>query len=243
MINSTLKYFFSIFIWLIFSSGLAFGQVGRYAPSALRIGADPGTLMYTVFSEKRGFFELESDVDIDKFFLVANYGLSSYDLNEDTYSYSNNGTYFRIGADINLMNKDPNLNIAFFGIRYAASRFNDKLNYNTKTMIHPDTGWPSTWEESSNDNVRARWFELVSGMKIRVVKQLYFGFTIRYKIFKNVSPVDELRPYYIPGFGKNIVSSNSAFGFNYYVSYRLPFRKKIIYTENDKVIEDKKSKK
>jgi len=222
---------------------MACGQVGRYAPSALRIGADPGTLGYMLFSEKRSFFEMEADVDIDKFFLVADYGLSSYKLIDDTYTYNNDGTYYRIGADINLMNKDPNLNVTFFGIRYAAARFDDDLNYNTQTLIHPDTGWPSTWESSSNENIRARWFELVTGIKIRVVKQLYLGFTMRYKLFKSVSAAEELRPYYIPGFGKNVVSGTSAFGFNYYVSYRLPFRKKIIYTEDNKVIEDKKGKK
>ena len=81
---------------------------------------------------------------------------------------------------------------------------------------------------------------MVSGLKIRVVKQLYLGFTIRYKLFMSVKNVEEFKPYYVPGFGKNI--STSAFGFNYYVTYRLPFRKKIVYTENNKVIEDKKGK-
>ena len=80
---------------------------------------------------------------------------------------------------------------------------------------------------------------MVTGLKIRVVKQLYLGFTLRYKLFMSTSGAEDLRPYYIPGFGKNI--GTSAFGFNYYVSYRLPFRKKIIYTdENKNVIEGKK---
>lgn len=203
-----------------------------YAPSALRLGADPGTLLYMVFSEKRGFFETEADIDIHRFFLVANYGVSNYRLDQPTYQYENNGSYFRFGVDFNFMYDDPNNNIAFMGLRYATSTFNDQLDYDTEAFIEADTGWPNTVETMSNDRLHARWFEMVAGLKIRVVKQLYFGFTVRYKLYLNVTGQETLRPYYVPGFGKNIGSS--AFGFNYYVSYRLPFRNKTIYIDENK---------
>ena len=236
-----LKYFFSIFCLTICCFNL-FGQAGRYAPSAVKLGIDPGTLGYMIFSEKREFFEVEADIDIDRFFIVANYGLSSFKLTEDTYIYENDGSYLRLGADINFMQKDPNLNIAFFGLRYVSASFTDKLDYDTKALIQSEIGWPSTRETTSNSNAKANWYEMVSGLKIRVVKQLYMGFTVRFKFILNVKQTVDLRPYYIPGFGKNI--NTSAFGFNYYVSYRLPFRKKIIYTdENKNVIKEKKKKK
>lgn len=232
-----MKYIFSILVF-IFISAHGFSQAGRYAPSAIRLGADPGTLGYMLFSEKRGFFEAEADVDIDRFFLVANYGISSYKLEEPTYSYENNGSYMRFGADINFMDKDPNWNLAFFGMRYARSSFEDQLIYDTHAVIQSETGWPNSTEASKNSNVKASWYEMVVGLKIRIVKQLYMGFTTRFKLVMNAKGVDEFRPYYIPGFGKNI--NKSAFGFNYYISYRLPFRKKIIYTdENSNVIEEK----
>ena len=63
------------------------------------MGIDPGTLGYMIFSEKRGFFEVEADVDIDRFFLVANYGVSSYTLDEDTYHYENDGSYTEVFGD------------------------------------------------------------------------------------------------------------------------------------------------
>lgn len=236
-----MRYFFSILCLLAVYSNLL-GQVGRYAPTAVKLGIDPGTLGYMIFSEKRRFFEIEGDIDIDRFFVVANYGSSSFKLNEDTYVYENDGSYLRLGADINFMQKDPHLNVAFFGLRYASSSFTDKLDYDTKAIIQSEIGWPSTRETVSNANAKANWYEMVTGFKIRVVKQLYMGFTIRFKLMMDVKQIENLRPYYIPGFGKNI--NTSAFGFNYYVSYRLPFRKKIIYTDSDdKVIEDKKKKK
>ena len=232
-----MKYIFNILI-LIFVTVTSYGQVSRYAPTSIKLGADPGTLGYMLFSEKRGFFEAEADVDIDRFFLVANYGISNFQLDEPTYSYENNGNYLRLGADINFMHQDPNLNIAFFGLRYSTSSFEDRLNYDTDAVIHSETGWLNTRETSLNGNVKANWYEIVTGLKIRVVKQLYMGFTARFKLVMNTKQVEEFRPYYIPGFGKNV--NSSAFGFNYYISYRLPFRKKIIYTDDNKnVIEDK----
>lgn len=224
--NPILKYYFSVIVVLITSSAL-FGQGSRYIPTAIKLGIDPAALGYLIFSEKRAGFEAEADIDIDRFFLTANYGVSSYKLNEPIYAYDNQGTYLRIGPDINFMHKDPHLNVAFFGFRYAMSSFSDKLDYDTKAEIQSDIGWPSTRETISNDNAKASWYELVTGLKIRVVKQLYLGFTLRFKLLMKVKQVESLRPYYIPGFGKNI--NTSSFAFNFFVSYRLPFRKKIIY--------------
>ena len=159
-----LKYIFSIGIVILAWSNLS-AQVSRYAPTAVRIGADPGTLAYMIFSEKRGFFEIEADTDIDRFFLVANYGVSNYLLDEPTYRYENNGSYLRFGADINFMHKDPNLNVMFFGLRYATSSFNDQLDFDTDAVIQSQTGWPNTRQTISNGNAKANWHEVVAGTK------------------------------------------------------------------------------
>jgi hypothetical protein len=232
-----LKYSFSILIILL-CAGKISGQASKWAPSAIRLGGDPGTLYYMVFSEERGFFEFEADVDVNRFLIVANYGISTFQLDKPTFSYSNEGTYLRFGADINFMHDDPHNNVTFFGLRYASSSFNDQLDYTTNQVIQSETGWPNTDESLANNQANARWFEMVTGIKIRVVKQLYMGFTVRYKLLMKTGGSSKLRPYYVPGFGKNI--GTSAFGFNYYISYRLPFRKKTVFLdENEKVIQKK----
>ena len=230
-----MKYIFSILI-LSLCFGHTHGQLSQWLPSSVRVGADPGTFYYAIFSEKRDFFEFEADVDINRFFLVANYGVSSYYIDPTTYTYENQGSYMRFGADINLMHDNLHNNVAFFGLRYGLSSFKDQMDYDTQQIIQSETGWPNTRESVANDNVNARWFEMVTGLKIRVIKQLYLGFTVRYKLFMEPGGATEFRPYYIPGFGKNI--NPSAFGFNYYVSYRLPFRKKTVFLDkNNEVIQ------
>lgn len=223
---------------ILLCAGKISGQASKWAPSAIRLGGDPGTLYYMVFSEERGFFEFEADVDVNRFLIVANYGISTFQLDKPTFSYSNEGTYLRFGADINFMHDDPHNNVTFFGLRYASSSFNDQLDYTTNQVIQSETGWPNTDESLANNQANARWFEMVTGIKIRVVKQLYMGFTVRYKLLMKTGGSSKLRPYYVPGFGKNI--GTSAFGFNYYISYRLPFRKKTVFLdENEKVIQKK----
>jgi hypothetical protein len=226
-----LKYIFSILFSIIFL-GEVTGQSGRYLPSAVRVGVDPGTLYYMIFSQKRNFFEAEADIDIDRFFLVGNYGTTDYTLEKPTFLYENSGTYFRVGADINFMHEDPHDNVAFWGLRYASASFKDELDYQTDAVIQSETGWPNTMESIENNSLSARWFEMVGGMKIKVVKQLYLGFTVRYKLFMKTSGAQDMKPYYVPGFGKNI--KRSSFGFNYYVSYRLPFRKKTVVVDDNK---------
>jgi len=231
-----LKYFFSILIFF-FLSGNCLAQASKWAPSAIRLGADPGTFYYMVFSEERGFFEAEADIDINQFFLVANYGRSNYTLDKPTFRYTNKGSYMRFGVDMNFMHGDPNNNVGFFGARYVTSTFEDQLDFDTQQVIESEIGWPNSRETAANSNVKANWFELVTGMKIRVVKQLYMGFTVRYKLFMDYKGATETKPYYIPGYGKNL--KTAGFGFNYFISYRLPFRKKTVFLDENKDVIEK----
>lgn len=206
-------------------------QVGKWAPSAVRVGVEPGALGYMIFSEKRGFFEATADLDINNIYLAMDYGINSYNLDEPSYKYENDGRYIRFGADINIMKADKNFNVMFFGLRYARSIFSDNLKYETQAVLESETGWPSTWESVSNTNVRSNWIEMVAGLKIRIFKQLYAGFTVRYKFLNSIRNQGTLKPYYIPGWGKNV--NDDAWGLNYYIYYRIPFRKKIIYVKEE----------
>ena len=226
---SMLKYFISL---ILLGAPLSLSaQIGRWAPSAVRIGVEPGALGYMIFSEKRSFFEATADLDINNFYLAMDYGINTFKLDEPTYQYENNGRYMRFGMDINLMKADKIYNVMFFGLRYARSVFNDELKYQTSAVIQSDTRWPSAKASVSNSNVKSNWIEMTVGMKIRIFKQLYAGFTARYKFLKSIRDAGNLKPYYIPGFGKNI--NNDAWGLNYYIYYRIPFRKKVIYVRDE----------
>ncbi len=42
-------------------------------------------------------------------------------------NYSNDGTYWRVGVDVNLLVKDPDRNMLFFGARYGKANFSQDL--------------------------------------------------------------------------------------------------------------------
>lgn len=223
-----LRYFFSLILLFIASTSI-FAQWSKWLPSAVRVGTDAGALGYMFFSEQRSFFEVEGDIDFNNFFVVMDLGVDNYKINELTYNYNNNGQYLRMGLDVNLMPNNIHQHVAFFGLRYGATSFDDKLEYDTRAIIETDTGWPNTRDVTTNTNATGSWFEMNTGLKVRVFKQLYLGFTARYKFGLSVKATGTLRPYYVPGFGKNV--NSDSWGISYYVFYRLPFRKKVVYKE------------
>ncbi len=234
--KSTLKY--TISLWLLLAAmgdGIAQKKSERWMPSAVRVGGSVGSLGYLIFSEKHNYFETTVDVDFDRYFAVFEIGNSSYSLNEDTYKYTNSGRYMRLGFDVNFMQDQKHLNVVFFGLRYAWSSFHDDLSYNTVAVIESDTQWPDTREEVSNLEAGARWYEMNAGLKVRVFNSFYLGFTGRFKFLMKSSHDGSLRSYYIPGFGKNV--NKDSWGLNYYIYYRIPFRKKVYF---EKTVKPKK---
>jgi hypothetical protein len=83
-------------------------------------------------------------------------------------------------------------------------------------------------EQISKPGMSANWYEANFGMKIRVWKDLYLGWAGRIKFAKKVSANDtSFDTYYIPGYG--LADSDSRWGFNYQIFYRIPFREKPPY--------------
>jgi len=102
------------------------------------------------------------------------------------------------------------------GLRYSRAYFRDELDYTTDQ----DFG-----EENylySNDELRARWFEVTFNLRGRVVSNLYMGFTMRWQTFRALNGEADLKAYDIPGFGTT--RRNNSTAFDYYLMWRLPFK-------------------
>lgn len=204
---------------LIFPQSPLWAQ-GKYIPHSFKIGTDVFALGTTFFGEDRERYELNTDLAIHKYFLVADFGVDNIDLTEETFDYSNDGYYFRVGADVNFMPTDEDNNVIFFGVRYARSYFNDKLAWNGEGQF-PLYDVPLI--TSSNSKLRGRWFELAVGMKVNIWKELFVGYTVHYKFARNLEGEGVLTPYEMPGYG--VYESEKRVGFSYQVFWRIPFRK------------------
>ncbi|MCC5927885.1 MAG: hypothetical protein JJU28_01450 [Cyclobacteriaceae bacterium] len=220
-----MKSFSSIFFILVLSVLPAMAQKERYIPSGIRFGADLPSLANQAFSQNLKPVEFTTDIDFGSFFLVADYGNVVFTQNEALHNYQSSGSYMRVGFDYNFLDTDTSNSVLFFGLRLGRGRTNETLSFSSINNIERNTGWPETTLQTANNGLRTSWFEFVTGTRIRIFDEFYMGFTIRYKISPRYRGNETLRPYYLPGFGRNI--DESSWGFGYYIYYRIPWKKKI----------------
>ena len=222
----TSKYFLSSVLLLFFLSAQAQDKKKEAGdslkriqkPTGLRLGTDLIALGKTVFGSPLSGWELNADMDFGRYYLAVDYGSwSRKDSLENGY-YANDGRYFRVGVDVNMLLKDPDKNMVFFGFRYGRSAYSEQLNYEFTT---DDFG--TTQKELSNPDVTAQWGELTGGLRVKIWKYIWMGYTARMKFLPSVKNNPELETYDIPGYGKTF--KNVYWGFNYQIFYRIPFKK------------------
>lgn len=198
-------------------------QKGTFSPSYLMVGTDIAYVGMSIFNPERSQFEINTSLDIYKFLLSIDYGVAEWNMQEPNFTYLNEGNYYRIGLDYNLLAKDPDQNIFYVGLKYAHSNFNEDFSYEVSDPIYYN------YENSiSNTDIVGSWFEANIGMKVKVWKGLYLGWVGRFKFAKSVNyPVSSFENFWIPGYGKG--ENDSQWGFGYQVLYRIPFREKPPY--------------
>ena len=153
------------------------------------------------------------------FFPVVELGFGTMDLTDDTYfiHYKSAAPYARIGLDYNLMAKKQTANFLFAGVRYGFSSF----KYDVSAPDLHDEVWGGTLPFRYSDiRSSAHWLEMLLGIKVKIVKNFFMGWTARFKFRFSAKETLNTTPWYIPGYGDN---KSSNFGFTYNFMYKLPF--------------------
>lgn len=186
---------------------------------SIRFGTDALALALSSSPRFQGW-EVNADADFGPFYLVGDYG--KWGKNETLVNggdYQNDGTYWRAGLDISILKKDPDRNMLFFGLRYARSSYSEQINL---TVNDPYFG--TQQYALSNPNASAAWGEMVAGLRVKVWKEFWMGFTSRLKMALAVRGNGELSTYDVPGYG--VVGGGSTWGFNYQLFWRIPVARK-----------------
>lgn len=200
----------------------------KWSPTGLRFGVDIAGPIYNLFEPKIANYEGMADIDFGKFFVVVEIGTGSYQEPEALTAYTSSGTFYRAGADVNMIAKDPNLNVFYFGVRYATSSFDETLNTDL-----PDLGWGVQPVDANQTNSRVNWVELNIGMRVRLWDSFFAGYAVRFKLLKHVIfSENNFESYFIPGYG--VASNTNNWGISYYVQYRIEWKKKAIKWRDDK---------
>ncbi|MEO8471522.1 MAG: DUF6048 family protein [Chryseolinea sp.] len=189
-----------------------------YKPTGVRFGSDVISIIRSSSDKTFDGWEFNADADFDRYYGTLDVGYWARDYVAPDGTYSNNGTYFRIGADANFLKKDPDKNMFFFGLRYGHSRFSENL-----TVIRDDADFGNVSIKLINSHIPAGWFEMTTGLKVKMWKFFWLGCTARLKFGLSTGEKGDLKPSDVPGFGRT--DKQSVWGFNYQILFRIPIKK------------------
>lgn len=195
--------------------------IRKYMPTGLRVGTDMIALVRSYSTKNFNGYEWNADLDFHRYYLSVDYGEWSRNLQDTSgTSYSNDGRYFRIGADVNFLLKDPDRNMFFIGGRYGSAVFSESLS----VIQAGDSVWGFVPQQNyTNTNLKSRWFELTGGIRVKIWKFIWMGYTARFKFALKTSDSPAMLSHDVPGYGRT--DKNNTWGFNYQLFIRIPFRK------------------
>lgn len=195
-------------------------------PYGLRLGVDISKPIKAMFDDTYKGFEIVADYRLTKtFYLAAEIGYEEEIAPEDFTTSLAKGNYIRLGGNFNLYKNWLDMtNEIFFGFRYGLSIFDQTLN--SYQLNVGNTYFPSnTIVSSRTESLNAHWTELMLGIKVETLPNLYISASMSYKIMVSLKEPTNFKALFAPGFNR-IFLNNSGFGFNYTISYTIPFNKK-----------------
>lgn len=193
----------------------------------LRLGIDISKpILHAVNADYNGL-EFVADYRISKnWYIAAEIGTEEHRTKEDFFTAFTSGSYLRLGANYNVYKNwlDMN-NEIFIGFRYGISAFDQTLE--SFTINSGDTYFLGDLNTANrvDTGLSSQWLEFMVGIKVETFKNFFVSFSGGYKLMVSVQDPDNFQSVYAPGFNR-IYASNTGFGFNYTLSYLIPFGKK-----------------
>lgn len=229
-----LRYFISGFLTLVFanvhaqSDSKPADSVVYQHKYGLRIGGDLNKLVRSFVDDNYKGFEVNADYRITRNLYVAGeLGTEEKTTELEFLDNKTTGSYFKAGVDYNVYGNWFGMdNLIFGGLRVGIASFKQELN--GFTIYNTDQYWDAYSNPDSTEfsNLSAIWAEMVIGIKVEVLNNLYVGFNAQ---LKNLISDDQPANYeniFIPGFNKTYDSSSIGVGFSYNISYLIPLYKK-----------------
>ncbi len=227
------KFFISILLIIISVDGFSQEQeksdvkkdsVTYKTGYGLRLGLDISKPIKSILDDSYSGFEITGDYRITKnWYAAAELGYEEENTIEDFTNSTAKGSYIRLGANYNAYENWLDMNNEIFvGFRYGFSIFDNTVNSYT-----PNTG--NTYFTANqidtpftDTGLTAHWAELQLGLKAETLKNLFIGFSFSYKVGISIDNPENFKTLFAPGFNR-VYANNVGFGFNYTISYLIPF--------------------
>ena len=197
----------------------------------LRLGIDISRPVFSSLYSNYAGLEIVADYRIKKnIYIATEIGFEENTSREDYSNSTTKGNYIRLGLNYNAYKNWLDMNNEIFvGYRYGFSLFNQTLNSYQTNVSDGEIGsyFPTAMNttDQSAVNLNAHWSELMLGIKVEALKNIFVGFSVSYKVLMSVKEPIGFKTLFSPGFNR-IFESNTGFGLNYTISYLIPFSKK-----------------
>lgn len=191
---------------------------------AVEVGVNVWDPLMRVFGQKYGGVDFSAALNLHNRYIPtfeAGFGMAKKTPADMNFTYSSPmAPYFKIGADYNFIyNSDPDYRFVA-GVRYGFSAF----RFTVEDVTFNDSYWgPPTPESFPTSNVTAGWFELVLGLRVRIVGPISAGWMFRYHSVLHQTKPDTGEAWYIPGYGTNGSAITGSFSIVY--NFRFNHRK------------------
>lgn len=227
-----LKYIFSLVFLLCFSMENTAQEKSKDTVKipqryGLRLGVDMHRLTKSLYDDNYKGLELVGDYRITKkFYIAGELGNEEKTTIEDNINFTTKGTYFKVGFDYNAYENWLDMeNMIYVGMRAGVGSFSQQLNSYNIYQAGNFYGMNSITSGQEFNGLSASWAEVVTGLKAEVLSNLYVGFSFRLNYLISNTEPDGFANLYIPGFNKTYENSKFGAGFNYTISYFIPFYK------------------
>lgn len=205
----------------------------------LRVGIDLFKLTRALYDKNYKGLEITGDYRLTKkHFLAAEVGNENKTTDDSRMNFTTKGSYIKVGFDYNGYENWLDMeNIISIGLRYGASTFSQQLNtykiYNANANYFGEV--PAIVSGENFSGLTASWIEVVAGVKVKVINNIFMGFSLRMnRLISNKTPAN-FDNLYIPGFNRTY-NGDFGVGFNYTVTYFIPiYKKKAVAKEVVKV--------
>ncbi|WP_233898960.1 DUF6048 family protein [Tenacibaculum piscium] len=190
----------------------------------LRLGIDISKPALAIFDKSYSGLELVGDYRIYKnWYIATEIGYEEEITFEDFTKSTSKGNFIRLGANYNAYKNWLDMNNEIYvGFRYGFASFDQTLN-NYKTNVGTNYFASNTIKTPVTETgLTAHWTEIQLGIKVETFKNLFLSAGFSYKIMMSVDDQKNFKTLYAPGFNR-VFESNTGFGFNYTISYLIPF--------------------
>ena len=197
---------------------------------SLRFGIDLYRITLSQISDDFSGFEAVSDLRVGKdLFIAMEIGSLETTKQVEQVNFTNRGNYLKLGFDYNMFeNMDGMNNHITLGLRLASSKH--KYNLNSYTILDRTRFWPNSslpvingFATGERLNLSAFWFEIAVSFKVQILKNVYTGISLRLNRLLNDKLPENFDNIYIPGFNKKTEDNVFGAGFNYTLTYNIPF--------------------